>query len=683
MNYKNILADKYMRDTNYVMIKDTEDLDELKQQWNKFNSNMTIYQKRRCDDRSLEIFKMTNQEHYETLYKRLSFMTKADKLLLNAKNDEISLPSYTTDEDKDIENKFTVDSKYSDKDLLTYDQVVVPGPDTEVPEDIELGKDDIFTADNEDEDFVITMNHMNESFYNNLDSNSIVYQCIQERSVKPRYEKYSYSDLPYFLPSEMLDLGVLGTNNYYSNIPDNDGFTQDISVVDWFGSYQDFVKDQLVEDYRKEWVQKLTELYSDYHDITDQDKLLARKQSILNLGWNPEIDFTPENRMMASKRVNDLLNNRADNSKTKIYDLTSYLPEEDEDESIQETVDMNEYSPVFIIFTEGTTPVISKAIQLFTSSKYSHVSISFDPYLKKSYSYNIRSDTDGFIEEPFSEYGNNNITVLTFFLENRLVKKMIRNIEDFKNHYTNFSIKLLMSKVFNLDKKLNKDKYDAICSTFVDTILKSGDVRLTDKEAPTPADMYTGAVTKPDKIYKIYDGAAPLYNGSKIYKKLLNMCSKTNINPVHESYIIHEVKQFPIEFDEDGNMIIYKVKSGNIDYGDEIHKSSVLLESYRHTGDKEGIKYELAKLWYIIDSLEQKLKSNKDKSKHREYESHRATALNVFKFNMKYLLKIENDFNFGEYYKRTPFSDSTITLTSATIRYSMEYLKRLLGLKHK
>ena len=66
-NYKNTLADKYMRDTNYILIKDTDDMDDLEAQWNKFCSFMTVRQQRLSDDKSIELWNMTNQKHYEQI----------------------------------------------------------------------------------------------------------------------------------------------------------------------------------------------------------------------------------------------------------------------------------------------------------------------------------------------------------------------------------------------------------------------------------------------------------------------------------------------------------------------------------------------------------------------------------------------------------------------------------------
>ena len=70
--YKSILANKFMRDTNYIIIKDTDSLEDLEYQWNKFLSNMTTRQQRLSDDKSIEIWNMTNQQHYMDLKIRLS-----------------------------------------------------------------------------------------------------------------------------------------------------------------------------------------------------------------------------------------------------------------------------------------------------------------------------------------------------------------------------------------------------------------------------------------------------------------------------------------------------------------------------------------------------------------------------------------------------------------------------------
>ena len=84
--YKNILANKFMRDTNYIIIKDTDDLEELERQWELFNSQLTVRQQRLSDDRSIEIWNMTNKEHYEAL--KIELMKKIDSKFGDEDSDE-------------------------------------------------------------------------------------------------------------------------------------------------------------------------------------------------------------------------------------------------------------------------------------------------------------------------------------------------------------------------------------------------------------------------------------------------------------------------------------------------------------------------------------------------------------------------------------------------------------------
>ena len=105
-------------------------------------------------------------------------------------------------------------------------------------------------------------------------------------------------------------MGVHGNDNYYSQKADNDGLTKDISSTTWFDSYKNMIAQHIYEDFTAEWINTLNRLYLDYDEIKEcgtEEELLARKQSILDLGWNPEVPFTPENRVKASKRINDYI----------------------------------------------------------------------------------------------------------------------------------------------------------------------------------------------------------------------------------------------------------------------------------------------------------------------------------------------------------------------------------------
>ena len=137
-----------------------------------------------------------------------------------------------------------------------------------------------------------------------------------------------------------------------------------------------------------------------------------------------------------------------------------------------------------------------------------------------------------------------------------------------------------------------------------------------------------------------------------------------------QASILNEVKQFPIEFDKEGNLIIYKSRIGSLAFGDEIHDSVQLLQVYRNSSNIEGMKYELAKLWYINDCIEKKLKKRLSNDEYKELIDTRATCLNVFKTNLDYVMKTEKGFNFSDYYNSTPFSDNSVKITANTLKYA-------------
>ena len=676
----------------------------------------------------------------------------------------------------------------------------------------------------------------------------------------------------------MIDMGVHGNHNFYCKDADNDGLITNIKIPTWFASYKDMSMDHIFEDYRNDWIDTLDLLYSDFEDIKssgDEDKILARKQSILDLGWNPEIPFNRKNRLKASKRVSDILDKTIPKD---IFINLDNIPESDDDELLSEAANKSTHKPVLLIFTQGHTPIVSQGIKLVTGSPYSHASISFDPELKEVYSFNIREKA-GFIKENLDSFKDNIISVMAFFAPTKIVKQLKDKVKDFENNKTTFDLRIFFNKILKIDHKVSKNEYHQVCSTFVDTVLKSGNINLVgDIEIPDPGQLYDHAKAIPNKIIEVFNDVATKYDGKKIKKKI-NSLLKTGIESIEESKnysniiqsqvdsiiddtiyhlkhyttssnyrtkyskykffklinihkvkygtyggvavvndspyqnssglydvdydldkidknaidwyndllkegkqyaeskcdksllqiidintgdgdegiiyfnkkknikpsvtdavinaiikaddisekilnkipgyeiirkvnnhnanlkpsekiacgigmglgdgiskaifkeqtsILNEVKQFPIEFDKDGNLIIYKARTGSLSYGDEIDDSVQLLETYRNQSNIEGIKYELAKLWYINDCIEKNLKKRLKNEQYKELIDTRAVCLNVFKLNLDFVMKAEKGFNFSDYYNSTPFSDSSIKITSNTLKYTMKAIKGLL-----
>lgn len=822
--YKNILANKFMRDTNYIIIKDTDDIEELQREWDLFQTQMTKKQQEKSDERSIEIWRMTNQEHYETLRDSLidkfeqTYSTNDDTLeqqddyeeeekpeeddtpknLVNTSLDDLEIP----DDENDITEPMKEDVSNTQKDNIA-DQF-------EIDTDINIistihGKDTDEMLDNlekqfteynsqskdhklrSDDESIAIYNKTNVDRYNDIkgfllksrqientervistDGKTLkadtthhfgefvsqVYQNMQAvneaESLKSKQHR-RLNDCPYFTPSEMIDMGVYTNGNFYSPFADNDGLITGVRIPLWFDSYKNMCMDHIFEDYRSDWIDTLDKLYSDFEDIKasgNEEKILARKQSILDLGWNPEIAFNRKNRLKASKRVSDILDKTVPKD---VFINLDNIPESD-DEILSESVSKSTHKPVFLIFTQGSTPIVSQGIKLFTGSEYSHASISFDPELNEVYSFNIR-EKSGFIRENLSSFGENVISVMTFFAPNKIVQQLKDKVKDFEDNKTTFDLRIFLNKILHIDHKVSKNEYHQVCSTFVDTVLKSGSINLTgDINIPDPGQLYDHAKSMPNKIIEVFNDKAPKYDGKKTKRKLTTLLKSSDIEGIEEACkdlksarefvskvgelakkydanyfivtdgasgihnngnpavknardsqikwekkhgfdpdedwskksikeqtsIFNEVKQFPIEFDKDGNLIIYKARTGTLAFGDEIDDSVQLLESYRNQSNIEGMKYEIAKLWYINDCIEKKLKKRLSNDQYKELIDNRSVCLNSFKYNLEYIMKSEKGFNFSDYYNSTPFSDNSIKITSNTIDYTIKTIKGIL-----
>ena len=976
-NYKNILANKFMRDTNYIIIKDTDDLEELQRQWELFETQMTRRQQRLSDDRSIEIWNMTNQEHYESL--RDELMSDIDSKYGDSEEDDNESVYYDPEEDEDNFN----DDEFDNLIGLDTDNEDIPDDDNNITEPVKedsvipiennnikisepkhynsfLKNSQDIQKDNMADQYEIDtnmhiigrvtggnvddyLNNLEKSFtnfnaqthdhrkksddkcreiygmsnlerYNKLKADALKFKSVKTiekvtstdnetldsskvqqlgEFVSQVYDNMQavnevenlkvnkhrrFNDTPYFTPSEMIDMGVHGNHNFYCKDADNDGLITNIKIPTWFASYKDMSMDHIFEDYRNDWIDTLDLLYSDFEDIKssgDEDKILARKQSILDLGWNPEIPFNRKNRLKASKRVSDILDKTIPKD---IFINLDNIPESDDDELLSEAANKSTHKPVLLIFTQGHTPIVSQGIKLVTGSPYSHASISFDPELKEVYSFNIREKA-GFIKENLDSFKDNIISVMAFFAPTKIVKQLKDKVKDFENNKTTFDLRIFFNKLLKIDHKVSKNEYHQVCSTFVDTVLKSGNINLVgDIEIPDPGQLYDHAKAIPNKIIEVFNDVATKYDGKKTKKKI-NSLLKTGIESIEESKnysniiqsqvdsiiddtiyhlkqyttssnyrtkyskykffklinihkvkygtyggvavvndspyqnssglydvdydldkidknaidwyndllkegkqyaeskcdksllqiidintgdgdegiiyfnkkkniktsvtdavinaiikaddisekilnkipgyeiirkvnnhnanlkpsekiacgigmglgdgiskaifkeqtsILNEVKQFPIEFDKDGNLIIYKARTGSLSYGDEIDDSVQLLETYRNQSNIEGIKYELAKLWYINDCIEKELKKRLKNEQYKELIDTRAVCLNVFKLNLDFVMKAEKGFNFSDYYNSTPFSDSSIKITSNTLKYTMKAIKGLL-----
>ena len=507
------------------------------------------------------------------------------------------------------------------------------------------------------------------------------------------------ADTPYFTPSELLDLGVFaGDKNYFSSTPDNTTLDDGITTNQWFVNYTMQYDGLVYENYTAKWIAKLRDLYRDFDSIKesgDEDKINARKQSILELGWNPELEFNSKNRHYATSKINSIL--EMNSEKYQHVDLT-YTQDDPIGQYLDKSIDNNEISPVYIILDKGKK-FYSDWISHFTNSEYTHASIGFDADMSQNYTYLA----NGFSNETIDSYGDDDITVYTFFVSKEVSNKLKTSVQDFKDNAKKSVYDFRRMFDYLVDNTKRKtSKYAQVCSTFVDNILRSAGIGITKitRGIVSPKDIHDSMKENKGKIYKVYDGPAKKYNASKIRGKLVNLRKTSKfkvlkeyaestdpmINIIYESLIesmnqlsILETKLFPAQFDSDGNLLIYKNKLKKLDYNQEFEESNKLIQIYIKTDNMEGMKYECAKLWFMNSSIEKILNRNHNKDLDRKMlVDCRARILNVFYSTMDIINKKEKDWNFIEYYNKTPFSDASVKVNATTIKYTLATLKSLI-----
>ena len=270
-------------------------------------------------------------------------------------------------------------------------------------------------------------------------------------------------------------------------------------------------------------------------------------------------------------------------------------------------------------------------------------------------------------------------------------------------------------------------------------MLKVADIDITNMSSSLVAPNTFRKVAKQNnKIYQMYFGVAKRYNGSRTKRLVDTLLSTHKAQPIKEAtfYLnesnlmygiaanLHnlttlrelmehtdlitdthvrnllettvrpklyaqpycEVKEFPVQFNDDGDLFIRNMR--RMDLENEYTKCHRLLVEYEKAGNMEGLKYELAKMWMMIQIVESRMYAlpnpNKEKTndmqrkKYGELERLRARQLNDFKYYIQFIQSIDKEWNFEEYYHSTPFSDAVMKINRPTLKAMDKIIKTTL-----
>ena len=472
VDYKTVQARKFSKDTHLMIITKRQTKEELDADYAQY-LRLTIKQKLKANDMASKLFGMTNDQLYNQ-YKKVFEFGKED------------MPGYT-DTTSDINIGLNHDNISNDED--------------DIPMDI------------------ITRDVNRDTFVGQLQE-SMDLESIQETNC-------GVDNPAFFTPYE-----ILTYKGFYSDNPDTDSLNEDISVLDWYNNYTRSFNGLITENYYPVWLEKMRSLYSDYDKLEGQAKL-DRQQSIINLGWNPEIPFNEHNIQIGKTRLE-----RECKYVQDIYEDYSHVGElSDKATAINESIDTNKDLPVYVVLTKGNIPFLSDAIRAFTDSEYSHAGIAFDPELDKIHSFAIAGSSGYQVENIRSRTSVE--SVFLFFLKKEKVLAMQKEIGNFAMNVnkTTYSMGGLIGKAVNV-KYSNGNKYNQVCSSFVNYVLQIGGidfVKTKNDSLASPADIYNALMTRPKNVYKVYEGEGDKYDSkktSKIVKAIIKAKDSKALHPI-------------------------------------------------------------------------------------------------------------------------------------------------------
>lgn len=698
-------ARNWAKESNRTIILPTRTLEELESLWDSYNM-MIKKHRRESDWMSLELFGLTNLKHYEFL--KSQFLKQ--------------------DLDKNRDYSYYIEGS-TVSDIKRYVN--------EVCENESIS---------EISNLLLSLNRPNKTICEELVINNVISDAIANydglSNTCPTMQD-TYNDMPYYTPEEMIDMGVYGqtpAENCYGELADNTKIG-DISVKEWFEMYKYTEKGFYTEMGKlcSDWVNTVRTLMAELNLMKENEaeasKINAKKQSILELGWAPEIPFDNVERMVAKEIASRRFREKSNH--VQMINLCEFTKRFNEAISLNESVD-DHIQPIFVVLIEGKSR-FSSAIKNITHSIYSHVALSFDASLEKMYSYGISNrEHSGFGVENIKDIPiTSKIGLYVFFVSKEVKQKMIDMVENLKINIdkTRYSYKNLLTFLFNIPYN---NEWKMICSQFVDRCLKLAgiDVSNTDSSLVSPKKMEEYMKKNKKYIYNLFTGERTEYNGNKVEKLVEALSNKAK--PIKEqeafyyesegnyisdvmnncdnipvlfdlqdyssilknstnSKIINDIlfesinvklycestnNSFPIQFDKNGDMIIKKNKK--IDYLGEYAKSHKLLKQYQSYGNLEGMKYELAKLWMMLSMIEERIHDKKFKelpssaiATSAEIKS-KANITNDFQYYMKEVMKKDPNFNFTEYFEASPFNKALIKINGTTISFMTDLIKKFI-----
>lgn len=348
----------------------------------------------------------------------------------------------------------------------------------------------------------------------------------------------------------------------------------------------------------------------------DKEVIRSLSESIINLGWNPELPFDKE------KYQQYWLKSFNWSEATEI-DAVQAIKEamQPSIEPITHTTEelKNKIVPVFVCLVEGNK-LYSKGIKWFTDSKYSHASMGFDSDLGKLYTFtNYQDEKTGRMKNGFGidsinkyleEDPHMKVKLYAFFVTPEQRSQMMDAVDWYIEHQD--ETRYNFTNIFNiLRRKPSKyDKGKMICSQFVYTILKIANLKMRktkDSSKISPADI--DELTDDDRFYVVYQGGLDVYDKRKVD----DLCDKLLPTLPLERYGI-----FEFTYLKNLGEYLLSIEEGQQELFDEDYiftESEDLSKLDKNFKQKSGIDFD------IVDIRNKKVEGKIDKieGKYKDY----------------------------------------------------------------
>lgn len=489
-------AKEWSEEYNRFIIVPTRTLNELEDAWGAYES-MLIKHRRESDWKSIELFGMSNFEHYEYL--------KSKFLKADISSDELTLYDRLVKES----SIYITDINRS---VMKY---LAEAAKTEPKVDIIKAVLEFYAKNNSVYDEILTINGISD----------VLDRCDETITSMPEFDT-EFGDIPYISPEDMIDMGVYGqapVENYYGELADNTNINDKVTVAEWFKFYKNSSGMYYNEfsELTSDWVNKIRTLTYGLIALertNDTKAINARKQSILELGWDPEVPFNDRSRKIAREIYKEkAVSNSFD---TKFIDLREFNNMDNKSET-----ENSEIYPIFIVLTEGKR-IFSKIIKKATGGIYTHAGISFDSNLDNIYTFTSKGITIDNINDLDSDH---KIRVFAFFVNNDKYLKVKKNIQYYMDNKERTHYSYLNLFTFLFKANLNRE-WHMVCSQFVDRILKMSDLNITNSDpsltSPNSLDTF---LSKNRNVYIIYTGLVEKYSAKKVKSLINSLYGNANI----------------------------------------------------------------------------------------------------------------------------------------------------------